>query len=76
MSNTAATSVNKRATSSIFKEHYDIYCINDKKDLSLFKSLNNTTIMLMYAQMSKIRIKMIINNKLKTRDRRSESKAI
>jgi len=32
-----------------------IYCINDKKDLSLFESLNNTIIMLKYAQMSKIK---------------------
>ena len=32
-----------------------IYCINDKKDLSLFEILNNTIIMLKYAQMSKIK---------------------
>ena len=54
-----------------------IYCINDKKDLSLFESLNNTIIMLKYAQMSKIKKKKLsIKTKLKIKGLVKESKAI
>jgi len=45
-----------------------IYCINDKKDLSLFESLNNTIIMLKYAQMSKIKKEIEYQDKVEKQE--------